>query len=361
MNVAQLTDSPSSIFELGGEIQLDSHESVRLHHDERTGLKAIIAIHSTRLGPALGGTRFYRYANDAEALTDVLRLSEGMTYKAAAAGLELGGGKAIIIGDPATAKTPELLKEYGRFVDSLGGRYITAGDVGTTSEDMDVIGHTTDHVVARTTSAGGLGDSGFATALGVFSSLRAAVRVSRERDVLAPITVGVEGVGKVGFQLVGLLLEAGARVVCSEQNAAARDRLLAAYPDITVLDSVIDADIDVYAPCAMGATLTMESIERLRADIVCGAANNQLLTESVDAALADRQILWVPDYISNAGGLIQVAAERRRESIAGVNGRIEQLASFVEAMLVTAAGQSITPGQAARSIVDERLSLAGGE
>ncbi|MFC5676105.1 Glu/Leu/Phe/Val family dehydrogenase [Aeromicrobium endophyticum] len=360
MSASQLAGSHPSIFELGGEIRLESHESVRLHHDEKTGLKAIIAIHDSRLGPALGGTRFYPYASDADALTDVLRLSEGMTYKAAAAGLPLGGGKAVIIGDPATLKSPELLEEYGRFVDSLGGRYITAGDVGTTSDDMDVIGRTTSHVVARTAASGGSGDSGFSTAFGVFSSIEAAVRVSFGRAPLAPVTVGVEGAGKVGFQLIGLLLEAGARVVFSEQSPAARDRVHAAYPEVDVRDSVIDAEVDVYAPCALGATLTHDSVGDLKARIVCGAANNQLLTDSVEDDLARRGILWVPDYVANAGGLIQVAAELRSNDSAGVHDRVGALGAFVETMLIKAATDAVTPGRAAREIVDRRLDQVTG-
>jgi len=358
MIARQVTDSPSSIFELGGDIALDSHELVRLHHDEKTGLKAIIAIHDTTLGPALGGTRFYPYASEGDALTDVLRLSEGMSYKAAAAGLPLGGGKAVIIGDPGTLKTPGLLEEYGRFVDSLDGRYITAGDVGTTSEDMDVISRTTDHVVARTAGAGGSGDSGFATAFGVFSSMRAAVRVAYGRASLVPITVGVEGAGKVGFELIGLLVEAGAQVMVSEQNEAARDRVHAAYPEIEILESVWDAEIDVYAPCAMGATLTPSSVDRLQARIVCGAANNQLLQESVEVSLAERGIVWVPDYMANAGGLIQVAAERHGDDLTEVRGRVAQLSELVEDVLRTASAESVTPGRAARRNVEKRLSVA---
>jgi valine dehydrogenase (NAD+) len=360
MNATQETDGPTSIFELGGRIDLVSHDTVRLHRDEKTGLKAIIAIHDTRLGPALGGTRFYPYASDADALTDVLRLSEGMTYKAAAAGLQLGGGKAVIIGDPATLKTPELLEEYGRFVDSLAGTYITAGDVGTTSEDMDVIGRTTQHVVARTVAVGGSGDSGFSTAFGVFSSMKAAVRVAYGRAPLVPITVGVEGAGKVGFQLIGQLIDAGAQVMFSEQNPEARDRVHAAYPEVEVRDSVLNAEVDVYAPCAMGATLTSDSVGDIKARIVCGAANNQLLTDSVEDTLAERGILWVPDYVANAGGLIQVAAERHGGSRSEVHERIGGLAAFVEAMLIKAASESITPGHAARTIADQRLNHAAG-
>jgi valine dehydrogenase (NAD+) len=283
-----------------------------------------------------------------------------MTYKAAAAGLPLGGGKAVIIGDPATMKSPELLEEYGRFVESLGGRYVTAGDVGTTSDDMDVIGRTTSHVVARTIASGGSGDSGLSTALGVFSSMKAAVRLAFGHAPLAPVTVGVEGAGKVGFQLIGLLLEAGARVVFSEQNPVARDRVHLAYPDVDVRDSVIDAEVDVYAPCALGATLTHESVADMKARIVCGAANNQLLTGSVEDELAARGILWVPDYVANAGGLIQVAAELHSGDLAKVPDRIGGLAAFVETMLIKAAADSVTPGHAARAIVDRRLDQVTG-
>ncbi|TKG72441.1 Glu/Leu/Phe/Val family dehydrogenase [Prauserella endophytica] len=339
-------------------IESASHEEIRYCHDQRTGLRAIVAIHDTTLGPALGGTRFRSYPDVESALEDARRLSEGMTYKAAVAGLDLGGGKAVIIGDPATVKTPRLLEAYGRFVDSLGGRYITACDVGTTSQDMDVISGTTRHVVARTETAGGLGDSGYSTAYGVFASLRAAVAYSTGQDDLGGVRVGVEGAGKVGSHLIGLLLDDGASVLFSEPNGEVRTRLLERHPGITHTESVLDADVDVYAPCALGATLSPSSAEAITARIVCGAANNQLADPGVEFRLAARGIVWVPDYVANAGGLVQVAVERAGGTLGQARTRIGKLTGFVDEILRTAAADAVTPGQAALRIAERRLRKA---
>ncbi|MFF5988289.1 Glu/Leu/Phe/Val family dehydrogenase [Prauserella flavalba] len=339
-------------------IESATHEEIRYCHDQRSGLRAIIAIHDTTLGPALGGTRFRPYPDVESALEDARRLSEGMTYKAAVAGLDLGGGKAVVIGDPATARTPRLLEAYGRFVGSFDGRYITACDVGTTSQDMDVISRSTEHVVARTEAAGGLGDSGYSTAYGVFASLRAAVEHSTGQGDLNGVRVGVEGAGKVGSQLVGLLLEDGASVLFSEPDGEARTRLLQRHPGIVHTESVLDSDVDVYAPCALGATLTSGSAEAITARIVCGAANNQLADPGVEPRLAARGIVWVPDYVANAGGLVQVAVERAGGTLAQARSRIGKLTGFVGEILRTAAADSVTPGQAARRIAEERLRKA---
>ena len=265
-----------------------AHERVVFCRDERSGLRAFIGIHNTGLGPALGGTRFYPYLSEFEALNDVLRLSEGMTRKAAAAGLPLGGGKAVIIGDPRVDKTPELLHAYGRFVDSLGGRYITAADLGSTAEDMDEIGTVTRHVVGRTEKAGGSGDTGWSTAYGVFQAMRAAAAAKWGSDELNGRTVGVEGAGKVGYHLVGLLAEADAEVVVTDPAEAAVLRLRAAHGDLRVSPGVIEDALDIYAPCALGSTLTPSSARALRAKVVCGAANNQLADPSVATILAER-------------------------------------------------------------------------
>ncbi|MDJ0395820.1 Glu/Leu/Phe/Val dehydrogenase dimerization domain-containing protein [Rhodococcus sp. G-MC3] len=332
------------------------HEQVVFCQDATTGLKAIIAIHSTTLGNALGGTRFFPYRDEQSALTDVLRLSRGMTYKAAAAGLHLGGGKAVIIGDPATVKTPELLEAYGRFVETLGGRYITAGDVGTTSDDMDVIGRSTDHVVSRTTAAGGSGDSAPLTALGVFHSMRAAAQANWGSTDLTGRRVGVEGTGKVGYNLIKLLVEAGASVTATDVNAAALQRVRANFADVRISDRVIDTDIEIYAPCAMGATLTDESVRTLNAVIVCGAANNQLVQPGVEETLRQREILWVPDYVANSGGLIQVAGEIDGSSRSEMTSRVERVGSTVAEILRRQRDQGVLAGHAAHSIVHERLA-----
>ncbi|MEU0502400.1 Glu/Leu/Phe/Val dehydrogenase dimerization domain-containing protein [Nocardia sp. NPDC005998] len=334
------------------------HEQVVFCQDLRTGLKAIIAIHSTALGPALGGTRFYPYVDERAALTDVLRLSRGMTYKAAIAGLKLGGGKAVIIGEPARLKTPALLEAYGRFVETLNGRYITAGDVNTTSEDMDIVGRTTAHVVARTPRNGGSGDSAPLTALGVFHAMAAAAETYWGTADLTGRKIGVEGVGKVGYNLVGLLVDAGAIVSATDTNTAALGRLAAAHPSVSIVDSVIDADIDLYAPCAMGATLTDVSAAGLIASVVCGAANNQLAHPDVELALHQRGILWVPDFVANSGGLIQVAGELDKRSREETTAQVEKVGDTVGRILQRQREHQILVGEAARDIVIERLRSA---
>ena len=292
------------------------HEQVVFANDPATGLRAIIAIHSTALGPALGGTRFFPYPTTAAALADVLDLSRGMSYKAALAGLDLGGGKAVIIGDPAQVRAgggaEALFRAYGRFVQSLGGRYYTACDVGTFSPDMDDIARECSYVTGRTVAHGGAGDSSVLTAYGVYQGLRAAAQFQWGSTSLEGRTVGVAGVGKVGHHLVRHLLEDGAEVVVSDVDAAAVERVREEHPEVRAAASteeLVAGKLDVYAPCAMGGALTDEVVEVLSATIVCGAANNQLAHLGVEKSLEERGILYAPDYCVNSGGLIQVADE----------------------------------------------------
>lgn len=349
------TRTASGVFDRPDFADDSPHEQVVFCQDPSTGLKAIIGIHSTTLGPALGGTRFFPYRDEQAALTDALRLSRGMTYKAAAAGLHLGGGKAVLIGDPARVKTPALLEAYGRFVDTLGGRYITAGDVGTTSDDMDVIGRSTKHVVARTPAAGGSGDSAPLTARGVFHSIVAAAESVWGSTDLSGRRVGVEGTGKVGYNLIALLTEAGATITASDVNAAAVQRVSADFPGVTVAETVIDKDIDIYAPCAMGATLTDTTVRILDAAVVCGAANNQLAQPGVEELLRDRGIVWVPDFVANSGGLIQVAGEIENKPRHEVVKQVEHIGATVTDIFQRQQAQGILAGQAADAIVRERL------
>jgi valine dehydrogenase (NAD+) len=342
--------------------QLDGHEQVVFCSDEASGLRAIIAIHSTALGPALGGTRFYPYGDEAAALTDVLHLSRGMSYKAALAGLDLGGGKAVIIGDPATVKTEALLRAYGRFVESLGGRYITACDVGTFSEDMDVIARECSHVTGRTVEHGGAGDSSVLTAYGVFQGMRAAAEVTWGEPTLAGRTVGVAGVGKVGHHLVEHLLEDGATVVVTDVSDAAVRRVLDAHPEVRAVattEELVTEPIDVYAPCALGDALTDDVVAVLRARVVCGAANNQLAHDGVEKLLADAGILYAPDYCVNAGGLIQVADEMDGFDFERAKKRAAGIFDTTREVFRIAGHEGVPPSVAADRIAERRMATIG--
>ncbi|MEV4204517.1 Glu/Leu/Phe/Val dehydrogenase dimerization domain-containing protein [Nocardia salmonicida] len=345
----------AGVFGRSHELSARAHEQVVFCEDDRSGLKAIIAIHSTALGPALGGTRFYPYADESAALQDVLRLSWGMTYKAAAAGVDLGGGKAVIIGDPATMKSEELLAAYGRFVETLGGRYITAGDVGTNTDDLDVIGRHTRHVTGRSVGAGGSGDSARLTALGVFHAMRSGAEFVWGAPTLAGRTVGVEGVGKVGRELTALLLADGAEVCVTDVNEAALARITDELPAVRLLSTVSTAPVDVYAPCAMGATLTAASAATIEAKLICGAANNQLATPEIEQALTERGIIWVPDFVANAGGLIQVAGELRAASLAEVEAEVADIYPRCREIIAAAVTEGIGTGAAANRFAERRL------
>ena len=353
--------SAPDVFELGSE-----HEQVVFVNDPATGLRAIVAIHSTALGPALGGTRFHPYASTADALADVLDLSRGMSYKAALAGLDLGGGKAVIIGDPAALKSEALLRAYGRFVQSLSGRYLTACDVGTYSEDMDHVARECGYVTGRTVAHGGAGDSSVLTAYGVFRGMLAAAESAwgrpAEAGVLEGRTVGVAGVGKVGRHLVGHLVQAGARVVVTDVWQPAVDRVRDEHPSVVAVDSteaLVASALDVYAPCALGHALTDEVVEVLSARVVCGAANNQLAHPGVEKALADRGVVYAPDYCVNAGGLIQVADELEGFSFERAQQRATAIYDTTRAVLDLAASDGVPPATAADRLAERRMREVG--
>ena len=347
----------ADVFELGSE-----HEQVVFANDPGTGLKAVIAVHSTALGPALGGTRFYPYATTADAVRDVLNLSRGMSYKAALAGLDLGGGKAVIIGDPATQKTEPLLRAYGRHVESLGGRYYTACDVGTYSADMDVIARECSFVTGRTVAHGGAGDSSVLTAYGVFQGMRAAATVAWGSASLEGRVVGVAGVGKVGHHLVRHLVEDGATVVVTDVDAASVERVRAEHPSVSVVGStaeLVASTLDVYAPCALGGALADEVVEVLSARIVCGAANNQLAHPGIEKALEDRGILYAPDYCVNAGGLIQVADELEGFSFDRARQRATGIFDTTLRVFELAATDGVPPAIAADRLAEQRMREVG--
>jgi valine dehydrogenase (NAD+) len=343
--------------------QFNGHEQVVACADRHSGLRAIIAIHSTALGPALGGTRFHPYPDSGAALRDVLNLARGMSYKAAIAGLGLGGGKAVIIGDPRTEKTPELLAAYGRFVQSLNGRYYTACDVGTYSADMDVISETCRFVTGRTASRGGAGDSSVLTAYGVFQGMRAAAEVVWGDASLRGRRVGVAGVGKVGRHLVDLLMQAGSSVVVTDPHEPAVSRVVEAHPEVQVLasaDELVPADLDVYSPCALGDALTDEVVDGLSAQVVCGAANNQLAHPGIEKQLADRGILYAPDYVVNAGGLIQVADELHGFDFERARERAGRIFETTREVFEAARCDDVPPAVAADRIAEHRMAEAPG-
>lgn len=345
------------------------HEQVVFAHDPDSGLRAIIAIHSTALGPALGGTRFHPYRSTAEALRDVLALSRGMSFKAAVSGLDLGGGKAVIIGDPTRDKSEALLRAYGRFVESLGGRYVTACDVGTYSVDMDLVGRETRHATGRTVEVGGAGDSSVLTAYGVFRGMLAAAEHAwPDADPTAPLagrTVGVAGVGKVGRHLVGHLVEAGARVVVTDVSAAAVTRVCDEHPAVSVAGSteaLVASDLDVYAPCALGGALSAEVLAVLSAKVVCGAANNQLAHPGVDKLIEEAGVVYAPDFVVNAGGLIQVADERSGAGgfdMARAHARTTGIYDTTRLVLERAAVDAVPTGVAADRIAEQRMREVG--
>ena len=282
-----------------------SHEKVLFARDDASGLRCIVAVHSTELGPALGGTRFYPYANESDALTDVLRLSAAMT-----AGLDLGGGKAVVIGDPRTLKTERLLRALARVVDSLGGSYLTAEDVGMTLDDMDLMRRETPYVTGGSVDTGGSGDPSPVTARGLLAGLRAAAKFHWGSDDLGGRHVMVQGVGKVGFAYARHLCENGARVTVTDVNESAVHRAVSELGAGCVKPGdEFDVECDVFAPCALGAQLNMETIPRLRCEMVVGSANNQLKEPADGQRLADRNILYAPDFVVNAGGVINIFEE----------------------------------------------------
>lgn len=334
------------------------HERVVFAHDAASGLRAIIAVHDTTLGPALGGCRLRAYAGEAEALADVLRLAEGMTNKAALAGVPFGGGKMVVLASPEE-KTPALLRAIGRAVEGLGGRYVTGEDVGTTAEDMALIGEETRWVMGRPQSAGGAGDPSPSTALGCFVGIQAAVRRALGRASLEGLRVAVQGLGAVGLQLCRLLHAAGAELVVADLDpgrvARCRDELGAAA---AAPEAILDAEAEVLAPCAFGGLVARDTVGRLKAKVVAGAANNQLATPEEGRALARRGILYAPDYVINAGGMIRLSAELTGEDAAAAVRRIHGIGETLERVFALAETAGLAPSDAADRLARERLEAA---
>jgi leucine dehydrogenase len=338
----------------------DEFEEVVYFHDAPSQLRGIVAIHSTALGPALGGTRFFPFETEEDALRDVLRLARGMTMKAAAAGLDLGGGKAVIIGDPKRIKSEELLRAYGRFLESLGGRYITAEDVGTSGDDMDTIRRETRFVTGVSPTLGGSGDPSPVTAWGVFQGMIACAEEAWKDPSLADKRIAVQGVGKVGYHLCKHLVEAGAGVVVSDVDVDAVARTVRDFAvDTAEPDKIHAEECDIFAPCAMGAVIRDDTMPSLRCRVVAGAANNQLAAPEHGDELNKLGILYAPDFIINAGGLINVADELRGYDRDRAMRQVETVYRNLRAIFGIANREGISTARAADRFALERIERVG--
>jgi leucine dehydrogenase len=337
------------------------HEQVVFCHDPETGLKAIIAIHNTVLGPSLGGTRMWKYENESEALKDVLRLSRGMSYKASISGLNLGGGKAVIIGDSKKDKSEAMFRRFGRFINSLNGKYITAEDVGTNTKDMEYVKMETDFVAGLPEAMGGGGDPSPVTAYGVYMGMKAAAKHAWGHDSLNGKKIVVQGVGHVGENLVKHLMKEGAKVSIIDIN---EDQLkkVSTITKAAVLTNpdFFDTEMDIYAPCALGATLNTENINRLKCSIVAGAANNQLADEATHGQmLMDKGIVYAPDFLINAGGLINVYSELIGYNRDRAMQQTEKIYLFALDIMKKSSGENIPTYLAANRMAEKRISDIG--
>ena len=336
------------------------HEELVYGSDPESGLKTIIAIHSTALGPALGGTRFYPYGSEAEALEDVLRLAHGMSLKAAAAGLDLGGGKAIIIGDHRKLKSERLWRAYGRVVDSLQGRYITAEDVGTDAQDMELIRRETRWVVGVPVEEGGSGDPSPATARGLMAASRATARFLWGDEDLSGKKIAVLGVGKVGTDLVRRYHENGCKITVADVYQPSIERVRNEYGvDVVEPDELFDIECDIFAPCSLGGVLNEETIPRLRSQAIVGAANNQLATSDDGDRLEARDILYTPDFVVNAGGLTNVNEELRGYTTEKAAAHIDRIYGNTLRVLEASRERGTTPNRAAVALAEERIHNIG--
>ncbi len=339
------------------QMHTNNHEQVVFCHDKDTGLRAIIAIHNTVLGPSLGGTRMWSYATEADALTDVLRLSRGMTYKAAVAGLNLGGGKAVIIGDARKDKSEALMRRFGKFVESLNGKYITAEDVGISSKDMEYIRLETKNVTGLPVDMGGGGDPGPVTAYGVYLGIKAAAKSLWDNDSLAGKKIGVEGIGSVGYRVAEYLVKENAKVFACDLYA---DRLTKINAELGVevveTEKFYDQAMDIYAPCALGATINDKSLERLKCSIIAGSANNQLANEHVHSQkIIEKGILYIPDFVINAGGLINVYTELHGYNESRALANTEKIYQTILDILKMAKDNDLTPNEASIRLAEERI------
>ena len=344
------------------QMGLNNHEQVVFCNDNDTGLKAIIAIHNTILGPSLGGTRMWMYNNEMEALTDVLRLSRGMTYKSSVAGLNLGGGKAVIIGDSKTQKSEAFMRRFGKFINSLSGKYITAEDVGVSTKDMEYIKMETDYVSGLPANMGGSGDPSPVTAYGVYLSMKASAKEKWGNDSLSGKKLVVQGIGHVGENLVKHLVKEGAKVSIFDIN---EERLKAISNEtgaevIKDGNKLYDLEMDIYAPCALGATVNTDTLNRLKCSIICGAANNQLADENVHGKMViEKKIIYAPDFVVNAGGIINVYYELEGYNRERAMAHAEKIYDTTLNIFKLSKEQNIPTYMAANRLAEKRLEDIG--
>ncbi len=348
------TPTNDSVMEI---MQKMGHENLVFCQDKHSGLRAIIGIHSTILGPALGGTRMWNYASSTEAVTDALRLSRGMSYKNSIAGLNLGGGKAVIIGDARTQKNEALLRRFGKFVESLNGKYITAEDVGMSTIDMDYIAMETKHVTGLDQSRGGSGDPSPFTALGTYMGMKAAAKKMYGSDSLEGKKVSVQGVGHVGEYIIEHLLKEGAKIYVTDVYEDRLKEIADKYKvEVVGLEEIYDLDVDIYAPCALGATINDETLSRLKCQIIAGCANNQLKNETIHGnACLERGIIYVPDFLINAGGVINVYSEFASLSSEWVYKKTEELYDMCLEVITTSASENKNAQDVAIQIAQKRI------
>lgn len=332
------------------------YEQLVFCQDKNSGLKAIIAIHDTTLGPALGGTRMWTYESEEAAIEDALRLAKGMTYKNAAAGLNLGGGKAVIIGNPKRDKSPEMFRAFGRYIQSLNGRYITAEDVGTTVDDMDLIHMETDFVTGTSQESGSSGNPSPVTAYGVYKGMKAAAKEAFGSDSLRGKTVAVQGVGNVAFAMCEYLHKEGASLIVTDINRDAVQRAVNAFEAKAVdPDDIYDAICDIYAPCALGATINDRTIPKLKAKVIAGSANNQLKTEKHGDMIHEKGIVYAPDYVINSGGVINVADELNGYNQKRALKKVETIYDILQKVFEISRRDNIPTYVAADRMAEERI------
>ncbi len=345
--------------DLFAEMQARGHEQIDFFYEPEFGIKGVVAIHNTALGPALGGCRMWNYQSEKDAVIDVLRLSRGMTYKAAVSGLDLGGGKAVIIGDPKTDKSEALWRAFGRFVQGMGGRYITAEDVGTSVEDIAIVRRETRYVVGIAQDQGGGGDPSRVTARGVFAGLRAAVEARLGRKDLEGLKVAIQGVGHVGMYLARLLHRNGARLFVSDIDSSRVSEAIEKYAAQAVgLDEIYGLDVDVFAPCALGAVVNDDTIDRFRCTVIAGGANNVLYNPRHGEELVKRNILYAPDYVVNAGGVINVYQELNGYNEEEALRKADAIYHTLREIFDLSKKENIAPYQASDRLAEARIRRA---